>query len=124
VIEGFELMDRFWHETCRARSLRSAVQDLRGAVSRHIFRPTILYRNLLERSLEPKILEATRSRARLFRSNLDDGLCSARIVKSETEQLVHGDIPIFHGRPAYARRPLTPAQVSCAVAALAGPSHS
>lgn len=107
LVRGFCSMHELLGRLRNARHIQHAVEELRHAGTRHIFRPTLLYYRLLDQAISPARLRAPGGPYRFLRHSLNDRLCKPDIVRQEIQQLLNGDIPIFNGRPSRARHRLS-----------------
>jgi lantibiotic modifying enzyme len=117
ILMGFSAMHECLIRRDRQR-LCGAIDNMRAVPPRVIYRPTSVYRELLNESLSPRIRGSDAARRWLLHVRLDDRLCSKAIVRREVAQLARCDIPIFHGRAAAPRSFLTDAETTTALAEL------
>lgn len=104
------LLGRVWH----LRDIRAAIERMRALPVRCIYRPTRIYARL--RNEARRFTASEKARRYFLESQLTNGICQREIVRSETEQLLRWDIPIFHRSAAQPRRLLSIAEKEKAAA--------
>lgn len=96
VVRGFLAMHEFFAENeNRQCFLKNMAARLGSSLCRAIYRPTVTYRQILYRSLSPKLMSDTGNRLAFLRRACTTSLLPRRISEREVVALKNLDIPLF-----------------------------
>jgi lantibiotic modifying enzyme len=108
LTDGFRLAQSLLTGTIEGRrAFQRRVAALEKLPWRRIVRPTAIYAELCERSLQPAAMRSLNERLRLIRTGCERAGASARIVRAEIDAITQLDIPYFTGRSKAAKPDLT-----------------
>ena len=93
VLEGFEYIYRFFIE--HKIELKRVITVFRNKITRVLFKNTMNYAQLLEISLHPNNLKDGLDREQIFENLWRSNLSNKQVIKSEIEDMLRQDIPIF-----------------------------
>jgi lantibiotic modifying enzyme len=99
ILRGFAAMHRFLvSKPKRITDIDTAVSELIGRPSRRIYRPSLYYYRILQRSLKTSLLRIGLDRSIFLWSSFPNLNGAPLLAEKEVGALENGDLPFFYGR--------------------------